>query len=282
MTQPPAPALLVVGANGRVGRLLVPAFRALNTVVALTHRGADRMTEDLPEVQWSPLDGPEALAAFVAARSTPRTMLVLAGSTPSTGADMAVNVAVAQACVAAARAVGIGRILLASSSAVYGVGRDTPWAEGDPVDPPAAYGRAKREMEQRCAGPDVCALRIGNVAGADALLTNPNRPLILDQFPDGSGPIRSYIGPQTLARVIVALAQTPQPLPPVLNIGTPKPVAMADLAKAADLPFQWRPAPEQATARLTLDMARLETLVQFHDTDATAPEMIAQWRACQS
>lgn len=274
--------VLIVGANGRVGRLLIPAFRAMRMAVGLTRRGTERLTADWPELKWSPLEGAAALAAFVKGQGRPAAMLVLAGSTPSTGADMAANSAVAQACIAAARDVGIGRVLLASSSAVYGRGRAEPWHEEDAVDPPSAYGKAKLEMERLCAGPDVCALRIGNVAGADALLTNAHRPLILDQFPDGTGPIRSYIGPETLARVVQTLAQTPETLPGVVNIGTPQPVDMADLARAADLPFEWRPAPPSATARLTLHMGRLETLVQFHDRDTTAPQMIAQWQRCQT
>ncbi|WP_323037984.1 NAD(P)-dependent oxidoreductase [Pararhodobacter sp.] len=276
-------SLIVVGANGRVGRLLIPAFRALGAAVGLTQRDSRALTPDMAEVTWAPLDGPAPLAAFIAARGgPPKAMLVLAGSTPGTGADMAVNIAVAQACTAAARAVGIGRILLASSSAIYGHGRATPWRETEAVAPASAYGHAKLEMERRCAGPDVCALRIGNVAGADALLTNPRRPLVLDQFPDGNGPIRSYIGPQSLARVLVTLAETPLTLPPVLNIGAPLPVDMADLARAAGIPFDWHPAPPGATARLTLDLGHLETLVTFQDRDSTAAAMIAQWRHCQT
>ena len=284
MTSDPALPLLIVGARGRVGRLLVPAFDALGVAVALSHRGPEAARGTLI---WNPLEGAAALEAFVAAQGKPLAMLVLAGSTPATGADMAVNISVARACVEAARHVGIGRVLLASSSAVYGRGRAEPWHEDDAVAPPSAYGQAKLEMEETCTGRGVCALRVGNVAGADALLTNTvltnsGRPLVIDQFEDGRGPMRSYIGPQSLARVVLALAQTPDPLPPVLNIGTPTPVDMADLARAADLPFIWRPAPASATARLTLDTGRLETLVRFTDREQTAPDMIAQWRACQT
>lgn len=278
MTQA-SPDLLIIGAGGRVGRLLIPAFRALDARMLLTRRRDGALTPDVTELRWSPLEQPGALPGLLAG-ARPAAMLVLAGTTPSTGLDMALNVALGRACVQAARTAGIGRVLLASSSAVYGVSRAAPWHEDEPVAPPSAYGRAKLEMERACAGADVCALRIGNVAGADALLTNPAQPLLLDRFPDGGTPQRSYIGPQSLARVLLALARAPA-LPPVLNIGTPRPVTMAELARAADLPVTLREAPPTAMARLVLDCARLESLAPFTQNESTAPEMIAQWRACK-
>jgi len=277
-----ARSLIVVGANGRVGRLLIPAFRALGASVALTHRGGGRLTADMAELTWAPTEGPAALVGFVQEHGVPAAMLVLAGSTPATGTDQSVNETVALASLAAARAAGIGRILLASSSAVYGRGRDAAWHEDDRPDPATAYGRAKLAAETNCAGPDVCALRIGNVAGADSLLCNENRPVMIDQFADGSGPQRSYIGPVTLARVLVSLAQTPAHLPPVVNVGASLPVDMADLARAAEIPFTWREAAPGVTKRLTLDMGRLGHLVPLDDREACASDIIAQWQACKT
>lgn len=282
MLQSPPPRLMVVGATGRVGRLLIPGLRASGAGVVLTHRGAQSLDLEMPALHWAPLEGAAPLHRWTEARGVPSAMLVLAGSTPSTGTDMAQNVAIARACVAAARAAGIGRILLASSSAIYGTGRAEPWHEEDPVAPPSAYGQAKLAMERACAGPDVCALRIGNVAGADALLTNPARPLVLDRFEARHGPIRSYIGPQTLARVLLDLAGHEAVLPAVLNIGAPVPVDMAHLAREARLPVQDRPAPASAIGQLVLDTARLESLVHIDDTESSASSLVAQWRACQT
>ncbi|WP_127104598.1 NAD-dependent epimerase/dehydratase family protein [Pararhodobacter zhoushanensis] len=263
--------LLITGANGRVGRLLQAAGLAS---VAWSGRGARH------DLAWSPLDGPDPLLDWCAANGRPRALVMLAGVTPRPDARLDDNVALGIATLRAARDAGIGRVLLASSSAVYGSGRAEPWDEDDACYPANDYGRAKLAMEQACTGPDVTHLRIGNVAGADALLTNPRRPLLLDQFADGSGSVRSYIGPQTLGRVLMALALAPS-LPPVLNIGTPEPVDMADLAAAAGLPVARQPAPPQAIARLTLATGRLESLVRLQHTDSTAPAMIAEWRACK-
>ena len=268
--RPTPPPLMIAGANSRVGRLLKGA--GLPAAWAQRGPGAD--------LDWPILDGPAPLTDWCARYGAPGALVVLAGVTPGQGAALDDNRALGLAALQAARAAGIGRVLLASSSAVYGRHRAEPWAEDAACVPPSAYGQAKLAMERACAGPGVTMLRIGNVAGADALLTNPRRPLLLDRFADGSGPVRSYIGPQTLARALTALALAPA-LPPVLNIGAPRPVDMSDLAQAAGLPVERRPAPPQAIARLTLSIDRLETLMSFADTDSSAQGLIAQWRACQ-
>jgi UDP-glucose 4-epimerase len=136
--------------------------------------------------------------------------------------------------------------------------------------------------EWRDRGLAVCSLRIGNVAGADALLLNAaaSAPHFIDRFASGGGPVRSYIGPVSLARVIAALADAPD-LPAVLNVAAPAPVAMADLARAAGGDWRWRPAPEGAVERLTLDCTALTRRVHFAPAESTAQEMVAQWRACR-
>jgi UDP-glucose 4-epimerase len=285
--------LIVTGASGRVGRLLAAQWAAqgaaLGARVCLQVRGA-AVRDDLPSLRWSPLeDGPAALARQLRALGGARTMLVLAGVTPTTtGGDMDLNAPLSEACLAAAAEAGIGRVLLASSSAVYGGGRAVPWREDEaPATPPSAYGAAKRAMEAagdgwRARGLSVCSLRIGNVAGADALLINAAKtePHFIDRFASGGGPVRSYIGPASLARVIEALAAAPE-LPPVLNVAAPAPVAMVDLARAAGGDWRWRPAPEGAVERLTLDCSALGRYVHFAPAESTATELVAQWRACR-
>jgi len=261
--------MLISGAGGRVGRLLRPVLGP-RAIWAQRGPGAD--------LDWDPLAGPGPLIDWCARHGAPGVLLQLARGAPDDPARD--DAAIGRATIAAARAAGIGRVLLASSSAVYGGSRTEPWAEDDAVGPAGVYGRSKLAMERACAAPGVTCLRIGNVAGADALLTNPARPVLLDRFADGSGPVRTYIGPVTLARVLLALAEAPA-LPPVLNLAAPGPVDMADLAAAAGLPVIRRAAPPEALARLVLDVSRLESLVPFADTDSAPATMIAEWRRCQ-
>jgi UDP-glucose 4-epimerase len=265
---------LFLGMSGRVGRLIRPALPP--GIPCAARRGAG-------DLIWDLMAGPDPLLALADRLGPPGALVVLAGVTPATGADMQANVALARAALRAAQAAGVGRVLLASSSAVYGGHRDAPWHEGDAPAPTSAYGAAKLAMERaaepfRDAGLRVCALRIGNVAGADALLLNAPGPVALDRFTDGGGPVRSYIGPATLARVLVALSDPALPLPPFLNLAAPTPIEMRALADAAGLPWAWTPAPQSAVQRMVLDCRALAGLFRFDDADSDPATMVAQWR----
>ena len=265
---------LVVGASGRVGRLLARAWALVGQAPTLQHRGGALAT-DLPQVEWHPL------SAALLEPGRYRAMIVLAGAVRG---DLALNAQLAQACCAAAVQAGIGQVLLASSSAVYGVNGGQACCEDTPTHPVNDYGRAKLESEAvaarwRARGLAITALRIGNVAGADALLggMQPGEATKIDCFADGKGPERSYIGPITLADVLdTLLGQDP---PPILNIGGPNPVAMADLAQAAGADWRYQPAPVTAYQRITLDCSLLAKHFNFTENQSDAAAMVAEWSA---
>lgn len=236
-------------------------------------------------LRWSPLDGPEELIAL-ASRRRIDVMIVLAGIVPGPDARLADDPRIADACLAAAAATGISRCLVASSSAIYGPGQGERLREDDPACASSEYGKAKLATEAVCnawreRGLAVTALRIGNVAGADALLgqdkARSGEEIRLDRFLDGGGPVRSYIDPITLAGVVGALAGAEE-LPPVLNVAAPGDVAMADLLDAAGLPWRWQDAPPSALQRLVLDCDRLASIHAL-PADAAAPRRIVdRWR----
>lgn len=275
------PRWLVTGASGRVGRMLWRYWRHAPPAADLV-RQSRRGGEDDGDLLWDPLTVglPPDAGAFDA-------VIAYAGVTPGQDVDTGVNAALAKATLSAAHDAGIGRVLLTSSSAVYGAPLgDAALTEDTPPRPVNDYGRSKLEMEAVCEpwrarGLEICCLRIGNVVGADALLLNGcaarGDPLILDRFADGEGPWRSYIGPATLARVTAALAAHPGPLPPCLNIGAPRPTAMADLARAAGFDWRWRAAPDTALQQVTLDVKRLAALYSFTPADSDPQVMIDQW-----
>jgi UDP-glucose 4-epimerase len=267
--------VLVVGASGRVGRMLARVWQGMGLRPTLQHRSA-ALPFDLPQIQWAPM-----------AESLPKrdyaAMIVLAGVVPGQG-DLAQNAAIAAACLTAAEAAGIGQVLLASSSAVYGSNGGVAFSEDDATRPVNDYGQAKLAMEAvalpfRTRGMQVCALRIGNVAGADALLLNvaAGQKVWVDQFADGAGPLRSYVGPQAMAQVLAQLVG--QALPDILNLAAPQPVTMADLARAAKADWDWRPAPTSAFQRITMDCSRLAGLYAFATKDSQAANMVAEWHA---
>ena len=291
--------VVLIGASGRVGRMVCRHWPdPSGLLVARRHQPV--ATDGL---LWAPLEGPRALLDHLSITGVrPAALLMLAGVTPGPGVDDAAlmqgNTGLALACLEAAEAAAIDRVLLASSSAIYGVHpAGHAFDETAQVSPVSGYGRAKLAMEAlakpfRAAGMEVCAVRIGNVAGADALLhplaaamtapAAPRRPIRLDAFADGLGPLRSYIGPETLARVLHALCLHPSALPEVLNVAASVPVRMQDLARAAGWPCEMVTAAPSAHQCITLDCRRLVGLCLQSPDDSDPVNMVAQWKATLS
>jgi nucleoside-diphosphate-sugar epimerase len=267
--------LLILGASGRLGRLLRRVWTAAPPP-GLRCVWQVRGTAGPGEIGWDPLGA----AAVTSALDRADAVLCLLGVTAGPPRDLARNTPLALAALAAATALGARRCLIASTAAVYGPAEGA--AEDAPLAPASAYGRAKAAMESAVmaqAAPGTAVLRIGNVAGADALLGAVGLGrMTLDRFADGGGPVRSYIGPQSLAATLAALAVAAD-LPTVLNVAAPRPVTMAALLEAAALSWGWRPAPPGAVQRATLDTARLQALVPLPVASATPTEMVRQWRA---
>ena len=275
---------LLMGATGRVSQLLLKHWRAAPPRISVRTQSRNAGFD----LKWSPLeDGPDPLLRFNEAEGGLQAVVAMIGATPSSEGDMSQTAALADAVLSAATKAGVPRVLLASSSAVYALGEGK--SEGDTPAPTSPYGQAKLDMERAVAkmsaGIDVCSLRIGNVAGADALLGRANtvsdrNPIRLDQFQYHLGPLRSYIGPSHLARCLELLISQASPLPAVVNCAAAAPVEMADLVQAAQLPWAWSAAPEErfATQRITLDCALLARTIGARNLAATPGSMVAELR----
>lgn len=213
-------------------------------------------------------------------------VLCLAGGR---GCDAQVQSALAlAACEAAGR-----HVFVMSSAAVYGDPGPEPVDEDAPLCPVSDYGRAKAGMEQAVlswrnakgdAAPGVTILRLGNVAGFDALLGAGDAAASVQLDPirgQEAGPERSYIGPGTLCAVLARLATltaTKEPLPPVLNIATPRPVAMGALLEAAGRAWAFGPENPEAIARVALNTARLQAIIKLPPPAGRPAAMVAEWR----
>lgn len=283
------PSVLVLGATGRIGGILRrcwPAGRALWQ--SRTDRAGRAGAREKAGPDWITLDPLADPAGLARAAQGCDAVLCLAGVTNAAaaeGADMDDNITLALAAIRAAAEAGAeggARVLLASSAAVYG-NQSGVLDEATPLAPLSDYGRAKAEMEDQGLalaqklGISATALRIGNIAGVDAILGNWRPGFALDRFADGTTPRRSYIGPATLARVLGDLAATPD-LPPVLNVATPGMIEMGALLDAAGLAWTPRPAPQTAIPRVCLSTAALEAVTSFASQAATPAAMVAEWR----
>lgn len=268
---------LVTGATGRIGRALRAGWAPEG------HPGLRpvwQAREARPGfVDWDILHAPcpEGAASGV--------VLALAGGKAAGEA----NTDLALATMQAARDQGARHVFLMSSSAVYGAS-DTRLSEDTPPAPLAAYGLQKLAMEHAAqsfadsAALGLTVLRLGNVAGFDALLggVRPGRPVVLDPVPGAQGgPMRSYIGPVSLGRVLAglaALAAAGAPLPEVLNIAAPAPVRMGALLDAAGIDWRYGPENPGVLPRVVLDTGRLQALHPLPARTATAGELVAEWR----
>lgn len=264
--------VLLLGSGGRLGRMLRLHWPAPHSLRLQSRQAASGV------LCFDPLRDTDALER---AAEGVQAVICLAGVTPAhataTGDAMALNTGLALAAVRAAPV--DARVFVASSAAVYGADGGLH-RETDDVVPVSGYGHAKRAMEQAAleAGAGrVCVLRIGNVAGADAILGGWRAGMTIDQLPDGRTPRRSYIGPVTLAKALHALCGA-DALPDIVNIAAPGAVAMGDLLDAAGLVWTPRTAGSDVIGEVTLDTARLERVYTFEPSESTPQGLVAQWR----
>lgn len=225
---------------------------------------------------------------------TAGVVLNLAGITPGPGRDVGQNIALALAACTAAKQAGAQHAFIISSAAVYGPGTGTDLAEDAPLNPVNLYGHAKAAMEsavqqwqaaQTGTSPQITILRIGNILGLDALIgaANPAKSVILDPVPNvPGGPVRSYIGPRSLAQVLARLcdlALQGTSLPTVINIAAAPPVAMATLLDAAGQLWHYGPPNPAVVARVVLATDRLHALVPLPSSAGLPATMIAEWQS---
>ncbi|OCX64657.1 hypothetical protein BFP70_11645 [Thioclava sp. SK-1] len=274
--------LLVIGGTGRLGRLIGPVLRAQPGLACVfqaraEHRGGDIIFDPLGDA-----------AAYAHAAGAADVILNLAGPVSfvrggDTQAQWDQHVALAQAAIAASNGCPVVQV---SSAAVYGDPGPQSCAEAQPLAPLSPYGQAKQATESAVADhANVTVVRIGNVAGADALLAGSNAAATLRKLhvlPDGRGLQRSYIGPLALARALtrlVRLLAAGADVPKTINLALPGVVGMDDLLRAADMAFTPETAPAGTIAQVDLDVGRAIDLGLVPGAPARADDIIADLRA---
>lgn len=248
----------MLGTGGRLGQLLRPRWPGHATWTARADVDIDNS-----DALTHALTGADVVFCF-------------AGATPLSGVPVDTNVDVARKALDAANG---AHVFLFSSAAVYGALQGA-LSENGPTSPQSPYAHAKLRMEQVAAthpNPNT-VLRLGNVAGADAILGNWAPGFELEQLPDGTTPARSYVGPTKLAQVLSVLASQTH-LPKILNVAAPATVAMGDLLDAAGLTWTPKPATDRTIAKVHLDTTMLENRVAFAQADSTATGIVNDWQS---
>lgn len=241
------PPLIVTGAGGRIGRLLRHLWS--DSCIWLTRSDWDILQGDPPPL---PHGG---------------VWLDLAGTTRG---DVSENPAIAARVADAAQALG-ARLFYMSSASVY-PGGESDMVETQTCQPLSPYGQSKLAAEARVGNATI--LRLGNLAGADALLGSDRPHTTLDPVPgQAGGPVRSYIGPHVLAKVVRQLCSNRDRLPRVINIAQPGPVTMGGLLDEAGRSWSFGPKKDGVLARVVLSTDRL---CQFADVPPTnAMDLVA-------
>ena len=274
-------AVFVLGASGQLGQMTMRCWPHDASILGSSRSGkGDFLKLDL-------MVKPNEAVRILRGKGA---IICMAGITPAAvthrGDVYSRNTNIGCAAISAAHHAGAGRVFLTSSAAVYS-GTTGDLDEAAQLNPLSDYGRAKAEMEVEALAlaaelnHPVTILRIGNVAGADAILGGWRSGMQLDQLPDGSTPKRSYIGPHTLAQTLHALTKVAD-LPPVLNLSAPGAVEMGTLLDAAERAWTPRKAPDTVIADVTLSTKLLETYVDFAPQSSTPRGLVAEWRAYQN
>lgn len=268
-------ACLILGAGGRVGRLLRGVWPRTNADVQAVFQSRHAG----PGIDLvAPFD--QSLAEAIAAPVG--VVVVLSGQTYGDSGAMDANTDYALTGLNLAARIACPRVILCSSAAVYQAeAGHGPFRETDAHCSDRPYGRAKLAMEQAAwrwygttpAPPEVTCLRMANVAGADMLADScrratPEAPLMLDRFADGRSPRRSYLSPTTFARVIADLAQKPvdgdfrianlaEPGPPLEMESVLRALAAADVC----VPWAWQVAPPRAIPEMALELSEIQAFL---------------------
>lgn len=213
-----------------------------------------------------------------------------------------VNVAGTAEVLDAAHRLGCARVVLASSSSVYGDGAEVPFSEEGPaIEPISPYAATKRACEllawthHRLTGQPVSCLRFFTVFGPRQrpdLAIAKFMGLIasgvpITMFGDGStSRDYTFIG-DIVAGVLSAYEKTPGFGYRVWNLGSDRPTRLDDLismiSEVVGKPALIEPAPPQAgdVERTWADLARARAELGYAPTTALREGLERQWAAAR-
>lgn len=150
------------------------------------------------------------------------------------------NVLATSTVYAAAKALNVPKVVLASSSTVYGDG-PMPAKEGQTESPISEYGKSKLECERiarsyAAGGPASVIVRMANIVGGGGhgvvqdLITKARRdPLVVEVLGDGSQR-KSYLHVSDCTRAIVAAMRSTSEPEAIYNVASPDTTTVKEIA----------------------------------------------------
>lgn len=240
-----------------------------------TKRGDVR---DVPTL-WSLLQGVDVVYHLAALVSVPASVLY-----PRDYND--VNVGGTVSLLEACRDVGVGRVVLASSAAIYGDQPNQPVNENALPAPAAPYAVTKMAAEQylftmgKLVGFEAVSLRIFNAYGPGQPLPpthGPVIPYLMQQtaqngsaivFGDGEQ-TRDFVYIDDVVQALIAAGVAPGIDRQIINIGSGQETSINQAAKAIGEVLNKRPLllynqeKNGGTARLVADIAKAQALLDY-------------------
>ena len=286
---------LVTGGAGFLGAALANRLAAdghhVQALDDLSHGDAARLrdgvafargdVDDIP-LLWSLLQDVDCVYHLAARVSVPQSILY-----PREYAR--VNVGGTVSLMEAMRDTGVGRVVLASSGAVYGRQPRQPVREDDPPHPDSPYAVSKWAAEQyihtigELWGLETVALRIFNAYGPGQNLPTSHAPVVprflqaalsggsLVVYGDGRQ-TRDYVYVDDVVAALVAAATATEVNRAVINVGRGRETSVSDLiahierATGRKVNVLANPQKGGGVARLAADIGRARALLGFNPT----------------
>ncbi|RKR76143.1 NAD-dependent epimerase/dehydratase family protein [Frondihabitans australicus] len=237
--------VLVVGASGALGASVVSALGATRRWdVVRGGRRPDPATSTRPAVTVDLADEASVRAAIRLVR--PRAVVIAAGVEPELcGADpelaRLVHATSLGWVLEEGQSCGVERVVVPSSSAVYGDAYDVPAREDHPLDPRTLYAETKVAAEAVVSAWNsshsplrATALRIFNVYG-DGFSRSLVQRLLHSRAAEPVGLAgldgfrRDYVSSRDTADAVLRVLESPGDLPDVINIGSGTAVSNREL-----------------------------------------------------
>jgi UDP-glucose 4-epimerase len=312
--------ILVTGGAGYVGSVSVEALVAAgHEVVVLDDLSTGHATANLAGarlIEGTYTDRPRVAAILTETRTDAvlhcAARSLVGESMRDPGRYYRENVAGGIALLEGMRDAGVGRLVISSTAAVYGVPEATPILETAALRPINPYGETKRTLEAAAGwyasayGLRVVSLRYFNVAGASerngelhdpethlipnvltALAGGPALELFGEDYPTPDGtPIRDYLHVVDLAAAHLAALEATGPddprtdAPLVANLGSGDGTSVKEVLAAAErvvgrpVPHTVEPRREGDPPVLVASISRAAEVLGWRPVDSAIDEMI--------
>lgn len=284
--------VLILGASSRIAilmRYILESHQKLSITWQSRHLSKDTNKKSHQTIALELIDNEKEIINSLNDGKQFKSVVCLAGVRNDKESQHSINIKIAKSALKVADAIGAERLIYFSSSSVYGHGECIK--EIDKPNPNTAYGMSKLAAEEylysSASSVKVLSLRIGNIICADSITARyiwDEKPtdLHLDIFPDNHSLTRSYIGPTTLANILIELLFYDQALTGPINIASHQAVDLTELLRQVNIPWESVSCRDSRKQRITLSIDKLMEVIPQFRTDDTLDSITSEFNHYKS